>query len=188
MTSAPLRLARTSPSRLTRTSPKITATLTLALTLPNLSAEVGKRVTRTGLTRVVSLHALTTLIQLPDGIAGVNTFSVLNDENTEILRNLLENPYPDNSSYSGANETAHRENFEKMQATFNVCMDQDTIKKAGVKPLQTLLSELPSSQQYGSDNSITNTLIWLQKYGVDALVSSGTGVSFRVMHVACDTS
>ncbi|KAF4545502.1 Endothelin-converting enzyme protein [Lasiodiplodia theobromae] len=115
--------------------------------------------------------------------SGVNTFSVLNDENTEILRTLLENPYPDNSSYSGANETAHRENFEKMQAAFNVCMDQDTIKKAGVKPLQTLLNELPSSQQYGSDDSITNTLIWLQKYGVDALVSSGTGADDKTPQV-----
>lgn len=110
--------------------------------------------------------------------SSVTAFSLLSDENNAIMRAILENPYPGNSSYSGANDTANRENFAKMQTTFNACMDLDAIKQAGVTPLKDLFNDLPGAAvTYGHTGDLTDSLIWLAQHGVSALVSAGTGVS-----------
>ncbi|GME64811.1 putative endothelin-converting enzyme protein [Neofusicoccum parvum] len=108
--------------------------------------------------------------------SSVTAFSLLSDENNAIMRAILENPYPGNSSYSGANDTANRENFAKMQTTFNACMDLDAIKQAGVTPLKDLFNDLPGAAvTYGHTGDLTDSLIWLAQHGVSALVSAGTG-------------
>lgn len=110
--------------------------------------------------------------------SSVNSFSVLADENNAILRSILESSYPKNSSYSGANETANRKNFAKMKTAFNACMDEDSIKKAGIEPLKDLLDNMPGAEAlFGHSGSMTDTLVWLSRHGVEALVGTGTTVS-----------
>ncbi|KAH7028639.1 peptidase family M13 [Macrophomina phaseolina] len=110
----------------------------------------------------------------PDQSA-VNAFTQLDDQNKAILRAILESPYPDNSSYTGANDTANRANFAKLQSAYEACMDEDTIEQAGLEPIQNLLNDLPgSSVAYGHTGDLTDALIWLRRHQVSAIVDADT--------------
>lgn len=77
-----------------------------------------------------------------------------------------------------------QENFDKLKDAYNACMDEDTIKKAGIKPLMEILKQvadmlpiikttLPSTPFIGDD--LKDVIEYLQKLGVTALVSVGVG-------------
>jgi len=78
-----------------------------------------------------------------------------------------------------------QENFEKLKAAYDACLDEDTIKKAGLAPLAELLDAInhiyPSAyfRSRGSSDSLSEAVIYLAKLGVTALVSSGTGADDR---------
>lgn len=107
--------------------------------------------------------------QLRPDQAGTDSFSVLGEENQAIVRSLIENPYPENHMYTGANETANRDNFAKMQTAYDACMDEDMIKKAGIEPLKQLLDNLP-----GHTADLTDTLVWLGRRGIGSLLTIDT--------------
>lgn len=108
--------------------------------------------------------------QLRPDQAGTGSLTVLSEENQAIVRSLIENPYPDNYTYTGANETANRDNFAKMKTAYDACMDEDMIKKAGIEPLKQLLDNLP-----GHTADLTDTLVWLGRRGVGSLLTINTG-------------
>jgi endothelin-converting enzyme len=107
------------------------------------------------------------------------------DVNKDILHEILEGEYVGNSSLSAANRIIDKQNFQKMKTVYNSCMNQDTIKKVGVKPLRDLLDELeivypksPAPNAQGSSNDeLTKALNWLAKNSINAIVSSQVTVS-----------
>ncbi|CZR58105.1 related to endothelin-converting enzyme 1 [Phialocephala subalpina] len=119
------------------------------------------------------------------------------DENSQmLLRHILEAPYPSESNHSDFSpvqlveslSSVDEQNFGKLKAAYDACMDEDTIKQAGVKPLVEVLhqvADLFPTKESAFDRrtplvakdskDIAETILYLSKLGVSALVSSGAG-------------
>ncbi|KAF2711082.1 peptidase family M13 [Pleomassaria siparia CBS 279.74] len=95
------------------------------------------------------------------GGSSVSVFSVVDDANTALLTSILESPYPANtlnSTYADA-AALDEQNFVKMVAAYDTCMDVDTINAAGAKPLQDVLDSYPDS------GNLTDKMSWALSYG-----------------------
>jgi endothelin-converting enzyme len=115
-------------------------------------------------------------------------------ENSQtLLRHVLEAPYPsspkslDFSSTASIKKTKSidQENFKKMKNVYHACMDENTIEKAGLAPLNKVLrsiQELFHDKEYRQSESIRNAQIIssLSRLGVEALVSLDVGVSSQL--------
>lgn len=98
------------------------------------------------------------------------------EENTQTrLRHILERPE--------APESSDSDNFRKFKAAYGACLDESTIRGRGIQPLAEMLAEL--QQIYptkgglvsGTQDHLTDAILYLMKSGVEALVSSGVSVS-----------
>ncbi|KAL5396158.1 hypothetical protein PMIN02_003414 [Paraphaeosphaeria minitans] len=110
--------------------------------------------------------------------SNIGVLSVMSDVNTALMRSILESPYPSNttinSTYStGDAKSLDEQNFEKMIATYNSCMDTDAIDEAGAKPLQDILSAF-DTLKCGNGTDLTEKLIWVQRYGGAGIVQAAT--------------
>lgn len=101
------------------------------------------------------------------------------EENAEtILRHVLEQ--------SKAPDSADVNNFEKIKAAYDACLNESVIKQRGSKPLDDLLASLknvyPSKSGLiaGTQDHLTSALLFLMKSGVQALVSPGVSVSLTL--------
>lgn len=73
-------------------------------------------------------------------------------------------------------KSADEQNFDKMKAAYDACLNEDQIKSVGVKPLVSILEEIKKTYPAGaSESQIKDTILLLAKYGVTGLVSTGTG-------------
>lgn len=104
-------------------------------------------------------------------------------ENTQMLvKNILEAPYPKNSTHSyfsprelsTANSTADEQNFEKMKAVYDACLDEAAIKNIGVAPLMNIIREVERTAG-ADDNAVRDTIILLAKYRVFSLIYYSIG-------------
>lgn len=73
----------------------------------------------------------------------------MSDVNTALMRTILESPYPSNTTINSTYATGNaddldKQNFEKMIAAYDSCMDTEAIDAAGAKPLQDILSAFES--------------------------------------------
>jgi endothelin-converting enzyme len=74
----------------------------------------------------------------------------------------------------GANaKSADEENFDKMKAVYDACLDEDNIKSLGTKPLLKVLEEIKQAYPEGDAASL------LARYGVTGLIATGTGADDR---------
>ena len=80
------------------------------------------------------------------------------------LRHILE---------SGDN--IQEENFYKLKAAYDACLNESLLKERGSKPLEVVLHRL--GEIYSRDGGLTDSLLYLIDLGVDALVSAYTSVS-----------
>ncbi|KAK0107823.1 hypothetical protein ONS96_003612 [Cadophora gregata f. sp. sojae] len=124
------------------------------------------------------------------------TGTIMSENSQMLLRHILEAPYPGDSKHSSFSpaqlletlSSVDQQNFDKLKAAYDACMDEDTIKKAGAKPLLEILHEVadmfPVKESAFSKRSpilaqdkrdISSTLLYLAKLGVPALVSFGAG-------------
>ena len=101
------------------------------------------------------------------------------EENSQTrLRHILER--------SEAPEKVDADNFQKLKAGYDACLDESAIRKRGTKPLADLLAALqkiyPAKSDLVAENKdqLTPALLFLMRSGVDALVSSGVSVSLLV--------
>lgn len=66
-----------------------------------------------------------------------------------------------------------------MKATYDACINEDSIKKLGVAPLLNVVNDIkklfPATTSQSEEPAIQETILFLAKIGVSALVSSGTG-------------
>lgn len=80
------------------------------------------------------------------------------------------------------------QNFDKLKAAYDACMDEETIKAAGVKPLVKVLHQVadffPVKESVfnrrtpltdSDSKDIAETVLYLENLGVSALISSGAG-------------
>lgn len=81
-----------------------------------------------------------------------------------------------------------KDNFNKLKAAYDACLDEDIIKKLGVAPLIEILNE--TSRRFSlwqsadldtasESQDLSHTLLYLAKLGVSALVSTGAGADDR---------
>ncbi|KAF2840791.1 endothelin-converting enzyme [Patellaria atrata CBS 101060] len=119
-----------------------------------------------------------------DAFTGTQMF----EASQTLLRHILEAEYPTTSAHSyfspamleSSSSSLDEENFKKLKAAYNACLDEDTIKKVGVAPLKDILRELTqisSSGEFNDDHHefITKSVQYLAKLDVTALVAPGTG-------------
>ncbi|CAI6340087.1 unnamed protein product [Periconia digitata] len=109
--------------------------------------------------------------------SNIGVLSIMADVNNALMRTILESPYPDNttinSTYASDNaDELDKQNFVKMTAAYESCMDVEAIDAVGAKPLQDILEAYRSES--GNATSLTDKLIWVQKYGGSGLVQATT--------------
>ncbi|KAH7127236.1 peptidase family M13 [Dendryphion nanum] len=121
------------------------------------------------------------------------TGTIMSENSQLLLRHIVEAPYPKDSKHSyfspmqlqSSKKSTDEENFDKMHAAYNACLDEDKIKSIGVEPLIKVLDEIKKAcpvveSATASDPSSTkDAILLLAKYGVSALISSGTGADDR---------
>ncbi|EXJ93893.1 hypothetical protein A1O1_02286 [Capronia coronata CBS 617.96] len=117
------------------------------------------------------------------------TGTMMAESSEMLLRHILEAPYPDTSEHSSSSPSqldtdsgsVDHDNFDKLKAAYDACLDEDTIKKIGITPLMEILNETSSrfsiARQSNSakNEALSDTILYLAKLGVSSLVSSGTG-------------
>lgn len=98
------------------------------------------------------------------------------EENAQTkLRHILERTEPPQSSDA--------DNFKKLKAAYDACLDEATANKRGSKPLTNILDELKTIYPAkaglvkGAQDQLTSALLYLANAGVEALASSGVTVS-----------
>jgi endothelin-converting enzyme len=101
----------------------------------------------------------------------------MSDVNTALMRSILESPYPSNttinSTYAtGDAESLDKQNFNKMIAAYDSCMNVDAIDAAGAKPLQDILNAYTSQSSSNGTADLTDKLIWVQRYGGSGIVQA----------------
>ena len=78
-----------------------------------------------------------------------------------------------------AAKSTDEENFDKMKAAYDACLDEGKIKSIGAEPLLQIWKEIkdvfPAATSASDSHAIKDTILFLAKYGVTALVASGTG-------------
>ncbi|CAO2649221.1 Nn.00g066060.m01.CDS01 [Neocucurbitaria sp. VM-36] len=113
------------------------------------------------------------------------TGTIMSENSQMLLRHILETPYPKDSQHSyfspmqlqTSAKTADEENFDKMKAAYDACLNEDKIKSTGVEPLLHVLGEIKQAYPIATSDShaIKDAILLLAKLGVTAMVTAGTG-------------
>lgn len=91
------------------------------------------------------------------------------------LRHILEAPK--------APSSADSENFDKLKAAYEACLDDATVKKRGSEPLEQILANLEKVysttgvSDRGAKDSLTDAVLYLMGSGVLALATPSVSVS-----------
>jgi endothelin-converting enzyme len=77
-------------------------------------------------------------------------------------------------------KSADEENFDKMKAAYDACLNEDQIKKAGVAPLMHILDEIKKAYRANArgdlkTHALSDVILMLAKYSVSTLVNVGSG-------------
>jgi endothelin-converting enzyme len=119
--------------------------------------------------------------------ASAFTFTLIAENNQMILKHILDAPYPADSKHSSFSpailaataqsiSSVDQQNFDKLKSGYQACMDENTIKKEGVKPLLKVLQDVYRASSKSSESSyIADTMLYLAELGVSSLVSVGAG-------------
>ncbi|KAL2881034.1 hypothetical protein SGCOL_003693 [Colletotrichum sp. CLE4] len=120
------------------------------------------------------------------------TGTIMSENSELLLRHILEAPYPKDSQHSyfsplrleSTDKSADEQNFDKMKASYDACVDEDKIKEIGVEPLIQILDEIKNSYPIEAATSVDpsptkDTILLLSRYGVNAFITSGTGADDR---------
>jgi endothelin-converting enzyme len=71
-------------------------------------------------------------------------------------------------------KSTDEENFDKLKAAYDACLDESAIKKLGAAPLAQILNQV--AQLFEQPNNYTkDAILFLAKNGVSALIATGAG-------------
>lgn len=126
------------------------------------------------------------------------TGTIMAEHGQQILRHVLESPYPLKDEKFEAQSSAKKDIFDKLKDAYDSCMDEDQIKAAKATPLLLVLKEIearfPAAKpqksldefpklldnaqkgfHYPSENQLSRTVAYLNGIGVTAILSFGVG-------------
>jgi endothelin-converting enzyme len=137
----------------------------------------GTRTTSVLTSQVSSMDPLNSMQHYLLTDSDIGVLSIMSDVNTALMRSILESPYPSNttinSTYAtGDAESLDKQNFNKMIAAYDSCMDVEAISAAGAKPLQDILDAYASQSSSNGTTDLTDKLIWVQTYGGSGIVQA----------------
>tara|TARA_R110002003_G_scaffold48_19_gene4104 strand:- start:3895 stop:4815 length:921 start_codon:yes stop_codon:yes gene_type:complete len=75
-------------------------------------------------------------------------------------------------------KSADEENFDKMKAAYDACLNEDRIKELGAEPLVKVLDEIEKTfpiTAASNSHALKDIILLLSKNGISNLVSAGTG-------------
>lgn len=128
------------------------------------------------------------------------TGTIMEENSQQTLRHLLESPFVDNHQLVELSSSTEMLLFEKIQDAYDACMDEKKIKELGSGPLlqilrivdqlfpaarpQVILETLTELHGQNSEvdllhkaqNHLSNTIVYLERIGVTALVSFSISV------------
>ena len=130
----------------------------------------------------------------------VFTGTLMREHSQLLLRHVLESPYSNKNAQMSSKPAVDEANFNKIQSAYSACMDEDTIKSAGVGPLlrvlrtveelfpakkphaegevdQNMLSQARKTLMLQADDQLSRVVVYLTKIGVGGLVDIGVAVS-----------
>ncbi|CAL5870352.1 uncharacterized protein PFLUO_LOCUS4588 [Penicillium psychrofluorescens] len=84
------------------------------------------------------------------------------------LRHILERSEPP--------QPADKDNFQKVKAAYDACLDEPAISKRGTEPVDKMLAQLEKiypAKTGDAQNHLTDAVLYLMKSGVNALTSVG---------------
>ncbi|KAJ5808419.1 hypothetical protein N7474_009688 [Penicillium riverlandense] len=90
------------------------------------------------------------------------------------LRHILEQSDPP--------QPADKDNFQKLKAAYDACLDENTISKRGTEPVDNILAQLEKiypAKTGDAQNNLTDAVLYLMKLGVNALTSLGVNPDDR---------
>jgi endothelin-converting enzyme len=104
--------------------------------------------------------------------ADIFTGTIMAEQAQSILLHIFDAEQAENATACPGTSVEDK-NFCKAKAAYDACMDEATIEKQGVKPLQTILDKVVELYPIeGSDeNSLTDTIGYLSDIGTEALLS-----------------
>ncbi|KAI9873917.1 MAG: hypothetical protein M1830_010406, partial [Pleopsidium flavum] len=128
----------------------------------------------------------------------VFTGTLMQEQSQLLLRHVLESPYSNKQTQSASEPSVDEDNFNKLQDAYRACMDEDTIKDAGARPLinilrkveeifparrpqpdetadPTMLNQLQKRSMLQDKDQLSNVVLYLMKIGVGALVDLSVG-------------
>jgi endothelin-converting enzyme len=76
-------------------------------------------------------------------------------------------------------KSVDEENFDKMKAAYDACLDEDKIKSIGADPLLEVLDEIKKTYPVDDSVNLKDAILLLARYGVSALITAGTGADDR---------
>jgi Peptidase family M13 len=123
------------------------------------------------------------------------TGTIMAENSKGILRHILEQ-----SSSASLSSRADQDNFKKIKNDYDSCMDEETLRRIGIKPLQDVVNQIKSSFPANVDrvgqspfpklepdtqknavfnkaNQLTNTLLFLIRLDITALMALSVQVS-----------
>ena len=115
----------------------------------------------------------------------ISSGSIMSESAQVRLRHILESErdeFPEESS-------PDFENFHKLKTAYDACLEEPAVKARGTEPLDDVLDHLEkiypadSSSVKGSNDNLTNAVLYLMEIGVEALVSSYIGVRNHICHL-----
>ena len=81
-----------------------------------------------------------------------------------------------------------QDNFNQLKTAYDACMDEETIKKKGIKPLREILSQVAemfpvegsefrqrTASQSKGEEDLADTILYLFRIGVSSVLSCATG-------------
>ncbi|WDK12640.1 peptidase family M13 [Colletotrichum graminicola] len=119
------------------------------------------------------------------------TGTIMSENSELLLRHILEAPYPKDSQHSSfsplrldaTDKSADEQNFDKMKTVYDACINEEKIKSIGIEPLSRILDDIKNTYPIEGAASVPgptkDAILLLARYGVGALVSTGTGADDR---------
>ena len=92
----------------------------------------------------------------------------------EIIHQILKGEYPVDKNLSPEDQALDKEIFQKIKTIYNTCMDEDTIKKQGKKPIINLLNKFDlynSKSKYEGVDGLSILIANLQQYDVNTILT-----------------